>query len=59
MPMYQQVVILAAYYTASCDQYYSNILFVSKDPIKYEASHCKGDACSSQNGENDSEGKMY
>ena len=60
-PTYQQVVILVAYYTASLTviKHYSNILPVPKDEVEHKASHCKGNACSSQDGEDDSEGRMY
>ena len=36
-----------------------NILPVPEHAVEYEASHCAGDACSIQDGEDDSEGKMY
>ena len=39
--------------------FYSNILPVPEHAVEYKACHCKGNACSSQNGEDDSEGKMY
>ena len=35
------------------------VLPVPEHEVEYEASHCKGNACSIQDGENDSEGKMY
>ena len=34
-------------------------LLVSEDEVEHKACHCKGDACSSKDGEDDSEGKMY
>ena len=34
-------------------------LLVSEDEVKYKAYHCKGNAYSSQDGEDDSEGKIY
>ena len=34
-------------------------LFIPENEVKYKAYHCKGNACSSQDGEDDSEGKIY
>ena len=34
-------------------------LLVSEDEVKYKAHHCKDNACSSQDGEDDSERKIY
>jgi len=34
-------------------------LLVSEDEVKYQAYYCKGNACSSQDREDDSEGKIY
>ena len=35
------------------------VLPVPEYEVEYEAYHSKGNACSSQDGEDDSEGKMY
>ena len=44
-----------------CSGKYSKIdhsLLVHKDTVECKACHCKSNACSSQNGEDDSEGKI-
>ena len=33
--------------------------FIPEDEVKYKARHTKDNACSSQDGEDDSEGKIY
>ena len=38
---------------------HNNVLPVPEDEVEYEACYSKGDACSSQDGEDDSERKMY
>ena len=36
-----------------------DLLLVSEDEVEYKACHSKGNACSSQDGEDDSERKIY
>ena len=47
---------LSCWFTYSV-QFYS--LFIPEDEVKYQAYYCKDNACSSQDGEDDSEGKIY